>query len=157
MDLFEYFSTNHANLLFLIAGVAFVIELTVLGLSGLLFFFAVGCFITAILTSMGLISSWEAEVLSVGLLTSLSALVLWKPLKKFQSTEIPIDTSSDMSGREVMCAEPITKTQGAIRYSGINWPARLDKTVDVSTIGEGQPCIIINTDGNIMLVKPAEG
>ncbi len=154
MDLIEYFSTNHASLLFLLAGVTLVIELTIMGLSGLLLFFSIGCFITALLTHFGIISGWESEVFSVGIFSCLSAVLLWKPLKNFQSKDIPTDNSSDMSGREVSCAEAITKMNGAIRYSGINWPARLHSSAEVEIINEGDFCTIVKVDGNIMLVKP---
>jgi len=153
MDLIEYFSNNHASLLFLLAGIAFVVELTVMGLSGFVLFFAIGCFITGILTHYGVISGWESEVFSVGLLTCISALLLWKPLTRFQARAIPTDESSDMTGREVLCAEAINDTSGAIRYSGINWPARLDPASNSDAINDGEKCIITKVDGNIMLVK----
>jgi membrane protein implicated in regulation of membrane protease activity len=156
MDIIEYFSSNHANLLFLIAGITLVLELAVMGLSGLLLFFSIGCFITAILTHFGIISGWESEVFSVGLWTCIAALLLYKPLKNFQSREVPPDNSSDMTGREVVCAESVTRTQGAIRYSGINWPARLASTVEIAEINEGELCVITNVDGNIMIVQPLD-
>jgi membrane protein implicated in regulation of membrane protease activity len=153
MDFIHYFSSNHASLLFLIAGITLVLELAVMGLSGLLLFFSIGCFITATLTHFGIISGWESEVFSVGIFTILTALLLWKPLKRFQEKGVPQDNSSDMTGREVPCAESISKTQGAIRYSGINWPARLDASANVDIINEGDMCVIVNVDGNIMLVE----
>jgi membrane protein implicated in regulation of membrane protease activity len=152
MDIITYFSENHASLLFLLAGIAFVVELTVMGLSGLVLFFAIGCFVTGILTYMGVLNSWEAEVFSVGILSCTAALILWKPLKRFQSKAIPIDESSDMTGREVACAETITTTGGAIRYSGINWPARLESSGEGDTINPGDLCVIVKTDGNMMIV-----
>jgi len=153
MDIITYFSENHASLLFLLAGIAFVVELTVMGLSGLVLFFAIGCFLTGILTYIGVLNSWEAEVFSVGLLSCTAALILWKPLKRFQSKAIPVDESSDMTGREVACAETITSTGGAIRYSGINWPARLDPSSELTEIIEGGRCVIVKIDGNTMVVS----
>ena len=41
MDIISYFSENHAHLFYLMAGISFVIELTILGLSGPLLFFRV--------------------------------------------------------------------------------------------------------------------
>lgn len=155
MDLLEYFSANHASLLFLIAGIAFVIELAVMGLSGLVLFFAIGCFITAVLTHYGILNGWESEVFSVGLFSCLAAMLLWKPLKNFQTKAIPLDSSSDMAGREVPCSEAIDKTGGAIRYSGINWPARLDTSSEATQINEGDQCVIVSVDGNVMLVTLA--
>jgi len=80
MDIFQYFSENHASLLFLLAGIAFVIELAIMGLSGFVLFFAIGCFITGLLTYAGVLTSWESEVFAVGALSCISALILWKPI-----------------------------------------------------------------------------
>jgi inner membrane protein len=154
MDLIDYFSNNHASLLFLLAGLGLVLELFVLGFSGLLLFVSIACFISALLSYFGLISGWQSEVFSVGVLSCVSALLLWKPLKRFQTREIPTDNSSDMAGRQVPCAEVITKVGGSIRYSGINWPARIDASSSMSEIGVGELCVIVSVDGNIMRVKP---
>ena len=86
MDIVQYFSSNHDQLLYLIAGLSFVIELSVMGLGGPLLFFAAASFITGILVSMGVISGWEAEVFSVGVLTAIIASLLWKPFKRFQNS-----------------------------------------------------------------------
>ncbi len=156
MGIMEYFADNHASLLFLLAGLALVLELTVMGLSGLLLFFGIGCFLTAILSYMGVLTAWEAEVLSVGILSSLSAKLLWQPLRRFQSKEVPVDESSDMSGRQVKCAQTITHAGGAIRHSGIDWPARLDSNSQSDSIEQGETCVIVSVDGNIMVVKPLD-
>lgn len=153
MDLINYFSENHAGLLFSLAGIAFVVELTVLGLSGLVLFFAIGCFITGILTYMGLLGGWEAETFSVGVLSVIAAVVLWKPLKRFQAKEIPTDTSSDLIGREVVCKEDVTSLAGVVRYSGIDWQARLIHTSEVSTVSKGSQCRIVKVDGTLLIVE----
>ena len=94
----EVIFENHANLLYVLGAIALVIELTVMGLSGALLFFALGCITTGVLVSLGIVSSWQYEVLSVGLSTGLWALVLWQPLKKLQGAGKAVDTSSDMTG-----------------------------------------------------------
>ena len=109
--------------------------------------------VTALLISVGLISGWEVEILVVGVLTVLIALLLWKPLKKFQNSGGGADTSSDMIGREVKVSKDITAEGGAIRYSGIDWQARLDASANEAFIAAGEQCIIASVNGNIMLVK----
>ena len=54
--------------------------------------------------TLGIISGWEMEVLSVGVLAALSAALLWKPLKKFQNAGGGRDTSSDMIGKVCIVA-----------------------------------------------------
>jgi membrane protein implicated in regulation of membrane protease activity len=152
VDIIQYFSDNHASLLFLIAGIAFVIELAVMGLSGFVLFFAIGCFITGILSYAGILSGWESEAFSVGVLSCTSALILWKPLRRFQSREIPIDTSSDLIGREVTCKTEINLSGGIVRHSGIDWQARLDPAGDRIVINSGDLCRIVKTDGTLLMI-----
>ena len=151
----EYFLENHHHLWYLIAGVSLVIELSIMGLSGPLFFFAIASFITGILVNIGVISGWELEIFTVGLLSAIIAALLWKPLKNFQNTKAANDNSSDMVGLHVPASTDITAVSGTIRYSGINWQARIADECEVASIDEGSQCAIVAITGNTMLVKPA--
>lgn len=154
MDVVNYFTEHHAQLFYLIAGISFIIELTVLGLSGPLLFFAIASVLTGILIHLNVISGWEGEVLSVGILTAIIAAFLWKPLKQFQNSGGGADTSSDMIGKTVPSSSEITHISGHIRFSGIEWSARLATDHDESTIKPDTPCIIVGVEGNVMIVKP---
>ena len=150
----QYISTHHDQVFYVIAGLSFVLELTVIGLGGPLLFFAIASFITGILISGNLISGWEIEVFVLGVLTAITAVLLWKPLKKLQDSGGGFDTSSDMIGRQVPTSSDITRYGGTIRYSGINWNSRLAEDCESDCILEGESCIITSVDGNVMLVKP---
>jgi len=150
----EYFLENHHHLWFLIAGISFIIELSIMGLSGPLLFFAIASVITGILVTAGVLTSWQMEILSVGIVSALTALVLWKPLKNLQNSRSKTDTSSDMIGLKVPVTTDITATSGNIRYSGINWNARLADDARVDVISSAQQCQIVAVSGNTMLVKP---
>ena len=154
MEIVNYFSEHHAQLFYLIAGLSFIIELTVLGMSGPLLFFAIASVFTGLLIQLNLLTSWEAQFLLVGLLTGVITLLLWKPLKQFQNAGGGADTSSDMIGKTVPSASEITHSAGHIRFSGIDWNARLAEECQESSIENNTACIIIGVDGNIMLVKP---
>ena len=154
MDIAAYIAAHHDHFFYVVAGVSFLVELTVLGLSGPLLFFATASFITAILISVGLISGWDIEIFVVGVLTLVIAFVLWKPLKRFQNSGDGSDNSSDMIGRQVPVSKTVSNSDGSIRYSGINWTSRLDDGSGVESIAEGELCIITSIDGNVMLVKP---
>ena len=154
MDIIDYFIGNHAQFLFLLAGISLVVELAILGMSGPLLFFGIACIITGVLSHLGLVSHWAYECLSVGLLTAIIATLLWKPLKRFQNTGGGADTSSDMIGKHVPSASEITLEQGQIRFSGIEWSARLANDNQVGTIAKNTTCIITGVEGNVMLVKP---
>ena len=150
----EYFLNNPDHLWYLIAGISFVIELSIMGLSGPLLFFAIASLITGILVSIGFVDGWQSEILTVGLLTAFIAAILWKPLKSLQNSKGKTDNSSDMVGLKVLASENITATTGSIRYSGLNWQARLADDVSIESISAQSQCEIVAITGNIMLVKP---
>ena len=154
MDIVQHLLNNHDQLFYLISGLSFVLELAVMGLGGPLLFFAIASAITGLLIQLGVISGWEVEIFVVGILTGIIAVALWKPLKRFQNSGGGADNSSDMIGREVKTSSEITNTEGTIRYSGINWSARLDRDSDVEKIISGALCVITAVDGNVMIVKP---
>ncbi|WP_019613936.1 NfeD family protein [Psychromonas ossibalaenae] len=151
-SIFEYLLNNHDKLLYGIAGICLLVELTVIGLSGPLLFIAIGSALTGALVSLGLISSWEMELLFVGLFSFLSALLLWKPLKHFQGTKAVADNSSDMIGQTVPVSETVTVNGGKIRFSGINWNARLSEDASVESIAADTRAVITGMDGNIAVI-----
>jgi len=150
----QYFLENPDHLWFFIAGASFVIELSIMGLSGPLLFFALASLVTGILVSVGFINSWQSEVLAVGIITAIIAAILWKPLKRLQDSKGDTDNSSDMIGLKVPASSDITATIGSIRYSGIDWQARLADDANVDSINNASLCKISAISGNTMLVKP---
>ena len=152
----EYFLENPDHLWYLIAGISFVLELSMMGLSGPLLFFAIASLTTGILVSIGFIDGWQSEILTVGLLTAVVAAILWKPLKSLQNSKDKTDDSSDMIGLQVPASTEINTTSGSIRYSGIDWQARLADDATVANIQAQSSCTITAVTGTIMLVKPID-
>jgi inner membrane protein len=150
----DYFAQNQDFLLYAIAGVCLILELSVLGMSGPLLFLALGCLLTGLLVSLGAVTGWEMEVLSVGVLAALSAALLWKPLKKFQNAGVGRDTSSDMIGKILPVTQEITRDQGSVSYSGIDWQARLD-SAHTEPVSVGDRACVVAVDGSLLLVKSA--
>ncbi len=150
----QTFLESHQLIWWAIAGLSLVVELGVMGLSGPLLFFAFASMITGVLISFGFVEGWQSEVLVVGVLTAIITLVLWKPLKKMQNSRSKTDSSSDMIGLQVPVSEAITTTAGSIRYSGVNWQARLAEGVELEVIESNSQCIITEIAGTTMLVKP---
>lgn len=151
----EYLFENHDSILYTLAGIMLLLELTVLGMSGPLLFVAIGCALCGVLVSLGVVSSWEAEVLLVGVITAIAAMLLWKPMRKLQGSEkTPQDTSSDMIGQIVKVSTAVSISEGSIRYSGIDWQARLEREAGLKeSIEAGQSVEIIAVDGTTMVVK----
>ena len=59
-----------------------------------------------------------------------------------------------MVGLQVPVSAEITAIAGTIRYSGINWQARLADEANVTSISEQSQCQIVAIAGNTMLVRP---
>mgnify|MGYP000867203534 CR=1 FL=1 len=148
----DYFSQHPAHLFYTITGVCLVIELSVMGMGGPLMFIALGSLLTGILMSVGLISGWEMAILSVGILTALSALMLWKPFKRFQNASSEQNTSSDMIGRILPVTQVVNRDQGAVSYSGIEWQVRLENKAD--PVAVGQRVRVVAVKGSLLLVQP---
>jgi membrane protein implicated in regulation of membrane protease activity len=151
----QYFLENPAHLWYLIAGLSFVIELSIMGLGGPLLFFAIASLLTGILVNIDLLNDWQTQILAVGVLTAITAMIFWKPLKRLQNSKSTTDNSSDMIGLKVPASTDITTTSGSISYSGINWNARVADDCEVEKINDKSLCIIVAISGNTMLVKPA--
>jgi membrane protein implicated in regulation of membrane protease activity len=149
----EYFLENPDHLWYLIAGLSFVIELSIMGLSGPLLFFAIASLTTGILVTIGFVEGWQSQIFTVGILTAVVAAILWKPLKSLQNSKGNTDNSSDMVGLTVLASTEITVTAGTIRYSGIDWQARLAEDANGQSISAESQCSIVAITGNIMLVK----
>jgi len=149
----DYMLANHDKILYVVAAISLLIELTLIGLSGPLLFFAIGCLMTGFLVSLNLVSGWEIEVLLVGVFSLMATVLLWQPLKRFQGNTKINDQSSDLIGQKVVTNATVTAIAGTVRYSGIDWTARLDESATVSSIPVDTKVLITGVDGNIILVN----
>lgn len=154
MDIIQHLLDNHDHIFYLLGGVTLLVELGVLGFGSPLLFLGIAAFITGALTSLGIISGWEWEIFSLAALTCISATLLWGPLKKYQNSGGGPDTSSDMIGLKVTAATDITQVSGKIRYSAIDWNARISGDSETEQIEAKSLCIIVSVEGTTMLVKP---
>ncbi len=152
-EVIAHFSAHHDHFLYAVAGVCLFVELSILGLSGPLLFVAFGCVATGLLVSLTGNHSWELELLLVSVLAVLSAIILWKPLKNLQNSGGGPDTSSDMIGKSLLVTCTITRDQGRVAYSGIEWQARLDAAL-TGPVAVGDRVIVAGVDGSLLLVKP---
>jgi len=150
----QVFLESHQLIWYAIAGLSLVIELGIMGLSGPLLFFALASVTTGILVHIGLVDGWQSEILVVGILTAVITVLLWKPLKNMQKSRSEVDNSSDMIGLKVPSSSEISINGGTIRYSGIDWQARLADSASVESISDKSQCKIVAITGNTMLVEP---
>ncbi len=115
---------NLTESLLILGIVLLAIEIVVLGFSSFVLFF-VGCaaVATAGLLYVGIIpDTMLAAMFSTGLLTALSAFLLWKPLKGMQANVDTSKVKSDLVGHRFILAEDVApELTPKYHYSGINW------------------------------------
>lgn len=115
----------------IILGFVFLaIEVTAFGLgSGFLLFGSIGALLTGIAVWLQLIpAQWLFSVGAFGVISAVSAAVLWGPLKQLQSgTPMGQDRSSDLIGHEFLLQQQLTATEhGKTKFSGVDWRVEID-------------------------------
>ena len=117
-------SDNLAEVLLVLGILLLALEVVVLGFSTFVLFF-VGCaaVLTAGLLYAGIIpDTMLAAMFSTGLLTALSAVLLWKPLKSIQTDVDTTKVKSDLVGHKFVLVEDVApELTPNYHYSGINW------------------------------------
>jgi len=115
---------NLAESLLILGILLLVIEVVVLGFSTFVLFF-VGCaaLVTAGLLYVGIIpDTWLSAMFSTGVVTALSAALLWKPLKNMQTQVDTTKVKSDLVGHRFVLVEDVAPgLTPEYHYSGINW------------------------------------
>lgn len=97
-------------------------------------------------------------VLSV--FTVLSALILWKPLRKLQKSGVQITERSDVSdfvGREITLTGIVSKNNSCpVQFSGLEWSVRLDPAYSSHTLNAGETVLISSVQVGVLFVRPLE-
>ncbi len=119
---------------------------------------AIGAFISAALIWFGwLPQDTSLVLLSLAMLTALSAVLLWKPLRKLQKTGIRLQEDSaisDFVGTELVLTEQVHKDSDShIQFCGLDWRVRLDPADLATTIDAGQSVLISSASVGFLLVK----
>jgi membrane protein implicated in regulation of membrane protease activity len=127
---------NLAESLLILGILLLVIEVAVLGFSTFVLFF-VGCaaIVTAGLLLIGIVpDTMLAALLSTGVLTALSAILLWKPLKNMQTQVDTTKAKGDLVGHSFVLVEDVAPELIPIyRYSGIDWKLNATEHINAGT------------------------
>jgi inner membrane protein len=150
----EYFSQHLDYFFYALAGICLLVDLSILGMSGPLLFIGIGALITGAFLSLGLLEHFSASLAVFAGFSAASAALLWAPLKRLQNKEVGPEITSDMVGKIIPASARITKTDGRVYYSGVEWLARLDSSSDEPIEAETQ-VRVTSVDGTIMLVRVA--
>lgn len=107
-----------------------IVEIAIFGFGTLfLLFLALGCMFTAGLMYLGLLDQTMLNAaVSTGLLSLAAGALLWRPIKKLQTSTQSLDNQPNVfAGVSFTLASDLVKGQDSFhRYSGIDWKLVLD-------------------------------
>ena len=130
--------SNNLSEFLIMAGLALlVIEVVVLGFSTfVLFFVGLAAVVAGGLMTIGVVpDSMLSALFSVGVLTALSAMLLWRPLKSMQSNVESKKVTSDLVGHSFILADAVSMTKNPVyRYSGIDWNLSSEQELSAGTL-----------------------
>tara|TARA_B100001057_G_scaffold40919_1_gene36731 strand:- start:366 stop:827 length:462 start_codon:yes stop_codon:yes gene_type:complete len=152
MELYELFSI--AECLVVIGVVLLVVEVLFFGFSTFfLLFIGFSCMVTGLLMSVSLIPESTVSALSsVSIFSIISAVGLWKQLKKLQT---PMDNSElevGLVGHKFELNSDLSPSKPLkYRYSGVDWVVKSSEAIK-----SGQTVKVINLDVGVLLVTKDE-
>ena len=147
----SWFADNMAETMVIVGLAMLAIEILVLGFTTfILLFVGIAAIVTGALMYMAILpDTLLAGFMSMGIITALSALVLWGPLKKMQMNVDPTEAKNDLIGhRFTLPAEVSEASQPEYKFSGIMWRLTADETLPAGTNVE-----VIHTDVGQLKVR----
>jgi membrane protein implicated in regulation of membrane protease activity len=142
---------NLAESLLILGIFLLVIEVAVFGFSTfVLFFVGCGALVTSALLYVGIIpDTLLAAMFTTGLLTGLSAVMLWKPLKNMQNNVDTTKAKSDLVGHRFVLVEDVAlELIPEYHYSGINWKLKSRENLVAGTQVE-----VVQVDVGVFHIK----
>ena len=131
---------NNLSEILIMAGLALLaIEVVVLGFSTfVLFFVGLAAVVAGGLMTFGILpESMLSALSSVGVLTALLAILLWRPLKSMQGNVERKKVTSDLVGHSFILEEAVSMTKNpAYSYSGIQWKLSSEQELSAGTLVE---------------------
>lgn len=151
----NWFADNFVETVLIIGIVLLIVEIVVLGFSTFFLFFAgLAAITTAVIMWFGLIPETTlVAILSIAILTSIFAVLLWKPLAKMQNQVDNTRASSDLIGHSFVLPEDVKGVaapdkQPRYQFSGLTW--QLDAHEDIA---KGTLVEVFQVDVGVLLVK----
>jgi inner membrane protein len=132
----DFFANNLPQSLFVIGLILLVIEVAVLGFSTfVLFFVGLAAMITSALLFVGLLpNSLLSASFSTGVMTLITTLVLWKPLKRMQAKVSRKKVKSEFIDHQFVLKEAVSPTLSPKhQYSGVEWTLVSDVFIAAGT------------------------
>lgn len=148
----DIIANNLAQSLFIVGLILLVIEVAVLGFSTfVLFFVGLAAMATGALVYIDILpNSLLSASFSMGVMTVLATLVLWKPLKRMQSQVSTKKTKSEFTDHQFYLKESVSPTQSPkYHYSGIEW-----SLVSEEPIAAGTKVEVTEAEVGMLHIKP---
>ncbi|MBU2877652.1 NfeD family protein [Aliiglaciecola lipolytica] len=120
----DLISNNLAESLIVLGLVMLAIEIAILGFATfIMFFVGLACVAAGALLYLGLIpDTLMSATLTVGILTAISAVLLWKPLKNIQQNVDTKPAQSDLIGHDFLLEKNVSATENPYyHFSGVQW------------------------------------
>jgi membrane protein implicated in regulation of membrane protease activity len=130
----EYIISHLPQTLIVLGLILLAIEVLVLGLSTfVLFFIGIGTIATGILMMFGVIpETLLNSLLAMAIISSLVALLSWKPMKRMQNRVELKQIDNDMIGHQFILSEALLIGKTIThRYSGIDWQVKAKEPLAV--------------------------
>ena len=135
----NWINDNLSESLIIVGLALLVIEVVVLGFSTfVLFFVGLAAVVAGGLMAVGVVPySMLSALSSLGVLTALLALFLWRPLKSMQGKVESKKVTSDLVGHSFVLNEAVSMTKNpTYRYSGIEWSLSSEQELSAGTLVE---------------------
>ena len=148
----EWIIDNLAQSLAIVGLLLLAIEIVVLGFSTfVLFFVGVAALLTSVAMYLHILpDSLTTALLSLGVLTTLEVIFLWKPLKKMQAKVDPTKAKGDLVGHSFVLSETVSASiNPGYHYSGINW-----KLVSESELSPGTTVEVTDVEVGVFHIQP---
>lgn len=146
--------SNHLAEALVVAGLLLLtIEVAILGFATfVLFFVGIAAIFAGALMYLGVIpETTMAAVLAVGIISAVDAVLLWKPLKRFQQQVDKKQASNDLEGHVFTLANTVSATEHPqYHYSGINWTLKSEQQLEAGTAVK-----VVRTEVGIFHIEPA--
>ncbi len=139
----------------LVAGLILLgVDIVVIGVSPLMF-----AALAALLTSGALYATGQRPslVATAAIVAGLSLVLAFlgkQPLERFQASDVKEDQSSDLIGRELTTTHEVTKAQGRVHFSGLEWEARLAPGAAIDALAPGARARVTRVDNLVLVLVP---
>lgn len=130
--------------------VLFILE--VFGASGFLIGLALASLALAGLTAIGLVTSWQYQLLWFALLGVVFTILYWRMFRTFnRDTDEPLlnDRAAQLIGRKFLLEQDLENGQGRVRLGDTLWKAEAESSLSAGTSVE-----VYGSEGMTIKIRP---